>query len=123
MYSNSYNSYTTASLHYSILLPELGELAAVFNRYKNLKSAPRLMKNLEHWLSELTQVTSIGKLRNLPETGSFKPQEDFLISCKDLDPEYATTCPCHMQNAKNAGAIDSLPTLDDYVVELTAFLW
>ena len=87
-----------------------------------MKVAPSSLKKLEHWLSEWTQVTSMGKLLNLPETDGIRPQENFLISCKAIDVEYATTCLRDIYKAENTDTTDSLPTLDDYVVEFTAFL-
>lgn len=64
----------------------------------------------------------MGKSINLPETDGVRPQEDFLVACKALDPEYATTCLRDVYRAENCGTTDSLPTLDDYVAEFTAFL-
>lgn len=39
-----------------------------------------------------------------------------------MDAEYATTCLRDIYKAENAGTTDLLPTLDDYVVEFTAYL-
>ncbi|KAI0997602.1 hypothetical protein K3495_g10584 [Podosphaera aphanis] len=59
---------------------------------------------------------------NLPETDGIRPQEDFLIACKVLDQEYATTCLRDLYKAENNGTTDALPSLDDFVAEFTAYL-
>ncbi|KAI0992344.1 hypothetical protein K3495_g15842, partial [Podosphaera aphanis] len=92
------------------------------DRYNALKIAPSSSKKIESWLAEWTRITSMGKSIRLPETDGIRPQEDFLVACKALDQEYATTCLRDVYKAENTGTMDTLPTLDDYVAEFTAYL-
>lgn len=91
-------------------------------QYNALKTAPRAIKKIEQWLADWTRITSMCKSVNLPDTEGIRPQEDFLVACKDLDSEYATTCLRDVYRAENAGTTSQLPTLEDYVSEFTNFL-
>ncbi len=62
------------------------------DKYNTLKTAPRAAKKIEQWLSDWVYITAQGKAVGLPETDGNRPQEDFLIACKALDQEYATSC-------------------------------
>lgn len=64
----------------------------------------------------------MGKSINLPETDGIRLQEDFLVACRAIDQEYATTCLRDVYKAENSGNTESIPTLDDYVSEFTAYL-
>src|SRR3954447_14007864 len=58
-------------------------------QYTALKTAPRAIKKIEQWLADWTRITAMGRSINLPETEGIRPQEDFLVACKELDNEYA----------------------------------
>ena len=94
----------------------------ITSKYFGLKVAPTAVSKLGDWFSNWTRITTIGKSMNLPETDGIRPQEDFLVACKALNQEYATTCLRDFYRAENAGTTDSLPSLDDNVTEITVFL-
>ncbi|KAI9855525.1 MAG: hypothetical protein M1813_009753 [Trichoglossum hirsutum] len=72
-------------------------------QYNALKTASRAVKKIEQWLADWTRVTSMGKSISLSKTEGVRPQEDFLVACKDLDSEYAVTCLRDVYKAENAG--------------------
>jgi hypothetical protein len=59
------------------------ELAA---KYANLQTPPR-GKKVEEWLRTWLDVTSQCRQVKLPEMSGTRPQEDFLIACKQIDAE------------------------------------
>jgi hypothetical protein len=91
-------------------------------QYNALKTAPRAIKKIEQWLMDWVRITAMGKAIKLPETEGIRPQEDFLVTYKDLDSKYATTCLCDIYRAENSRTMDQLPMLEDYVSEFTNFL-
>lgn len=94
----------------------------ITEKYNSLKVAPSSVTKISQWLAEWTRIVSMGKAIKLPETEGIKPQEDFLVACRGIDSEYATTCLRDVYRSENMGTTNLLPTLDDYVAEFTAFL-
>ena len=92
------------------------------DKYNALKIAPRAAKKVEQWLSDWTYITTQGKTIKLPETEDNRPQEDFLIACKALDQEYATSCLREIFKHEARGTTKEISSLETYVTEMTAYL-
>ncbi|KAK1914257.1 hypothetical protein P3342_007503 [Pyrenophora teres f. teres] len=92
------------------------------DKYNALKTAPRAAKKVEQWLVDWTYITAQGKSVNLPETDGNRPQEDFLIACKALDQEYATSCLREIFKHEARGTTAEITSLETYVAEMTTYL-
>ncbi|KAF2621748.1 hypothetical protein BU25DRAFT_314258, partial [Macroventuria anomochaeta] len=71
------------------------------DKYNALKTAPRAAKKVEQWLSDW---------------------EDFLIACKALDQEYATSCLREIFKHEARGTTTEISSLETYVAEMTTYL-
>ena len=87
------------------------------DKFNSLKTALKQLKKLEQWLADWVETTALGKQVDLPETTGYRPQEEFLIACKQLDPEYATSCLREVYRYESSGE-GKLRTLDEYVSEM-----
>ncbi|PWO19496.1 MMS1-N multi-domain protein, partial [Pyrenophora tritici-repentis] len=85
-------------------------------------TAPRATKKVEQWLADWTYITAQGKTVSLPETDGNRPQEDFLIACKALDQEYATSCLREIFKHEARGTTAEISSLETYVAEMTTYL-
>ncbi|KAI1515851.1 hypothetical protein Ptr86124_005852 [Pyrenophora tritici-repentis] len=92
------------------------------DKYNALKTAPRATKKVEQWLADWTYITAQGKTVSLPETDGNRPQEDFLIACKALDQEYATSCLREIFKHEARGTTAEISSLETYVAEMTTYL-
>jgi hypothetical protein len=92
------------------------------DKYNALKTAPRAAKKVEQWLSDWVHITAQGKSIKLPETEGNRPQEDFLIACKALDQEYATSCLREIFKHEAQGTTAEMSSLETYVAEMTTYL-
>lgn len=92
------------------------------DKYIALKTAPRAAKKVEQWLSDSVHITAQGKSIKLPETEGNRPQEDFLIACKALDQDYATSCLREIFKHEARGTTSEIPSLETYVAEMTTYL-
>jgi hypothetical protein len=92
------------------------------DKYIALKTAPRAAKKVEQWLSDWIHITAQDKLIKLPETEGNRPQEDFLIACKALDQEYATSCLREIFKHEARGTTTEISSLETYVAEMTTYL-
>ena len=92
------------------------------DKYNALKIAPRVAKKVEQWLADWIYVTAQGKSIKLPETEGSRPQEDFLLACKALDTEYATSCLREIFKHEARGTVNEISSLDTYVAEMTTYL-
>ncbi|KAF7445768.1 Dimer-Tnp-hAT domain containing protein [Pyrenophora tritici-repentis] len=89
-------------------------------RYTNLKTAPRNLKKLDEWMADWIHITSQCQSINLPETTSYRPQEDFLIACQAHYPNYATTCLDQIYEHEINGT--NLLSLPAYVEKMTKYI-
>jgi hypothetical protein len=80
------------------------------------------VKKVEQWLADWVYITAQGKSIKLPETEGNRPQEDFLIACKALDQEYATSCLREIFKHEAQGTTAEMSSLETYVAEMTTFL-
>ncbi|KAF1941430.1 hypothetical protein EJ02DRAFT_317189, partial [Clathrospora elynae] len=71
------------------------------DKYNALKVAPRAVKKIEQWLSDW---------------------EDFLITCKPLNQEYATSCLRKIFQHEAQGTADETSSLETYSAEMTTYL-
>jgi hypothetical protein len=92
------------------------------DKYNALKIAPRAAKKVEQWLADWTFITAQGKAVRLPETDGNRPQEDFLIACKALDQEYATSCLREIFKRKAQGTTNKISLLETYVAKMRTYL-
>jgi hypothetical protein len=92
------------------------------DKYNTLKTAPRAAKKVEQWLTDWVYITAQGKSIKLPETEDNRPQEDFLIACKALDQEYATSCLREIFKHEARGTTTEISSLETYVAEMTTYL-
>jgi hypothetical protein len=92
------------------------------DKYNALKTAPRAVKKVEQWLSDWVHITAQSKSIKLPETEGNRPQEDFLIACKELDQEYATSCLREIFKHEARGTTVEISSLETYVAEMTTYL-
>jgi hypothetical protein len=92
------------------------------DKYNTLKTAPRAAKKVEQWLTDWVYITAQGKSVKLPETEDNRPQEDFLIACKALDQEYATSCLREIFKHEARGTTTEISSLETYVAEMTTYL-
>ncbi|KAF1959975.1 hypothetical protein CC80DRAFT_514371 [Byssothecium circinans] len=92
------------------------------DKYNALKTAPRAAKKVEQWLADWVYITAQGKLIKLPETKGNRLQEDFLIACKALDQEYATSCLREIFKHEARGTTTEISSLETYVAEMTTYL-
>ncbi|KAF2737725.1 hypothetical protein EJ04DRAFT_591278, partial [Polyplosphaeria fusca] len=81
-------------------------------RYKNLQTPPR-GKKIEEWLRSWVEVTNMCIAANVPETMGSRAQEDFLVACRTIDPEYGTSGPRALIVLEEAGS--AIPSVEDYV--------
>ena len=86
------------------------------------KIAPRAAKKVGQWLFDWVYITAQGKAVGLPETDSNRSQEDFLIACKALDQEYATSCLRETFKHEAQGTTTDISSLETYVAEMTTYL-
>jgi hypothetical protein len=92
------------------------------DKYNTLKTAPRAAKKVEQWLTHWVYITAQGKSIKLPERDGNRPQEDFLIACKELDQEYATSCLREIFKHEARGTTTEISSLETYVAEMTTYL-
>ncbi|KAI1515887.1 hypothetical protein KJE20_13861 [Pyrenophora tritici-repentis] len=71
------------------------------DKYNALKTAPRAAKKVEQWLTDW---------------------EDFLIACKALDQEYATSCLGEFFRYEARGTTAEISSLETYVAGITTYL-
>jgi hypothetical protein len=92
------------------------------DKYTALKTAPQTAKKVKQWLSDWVYITAQGKSIKLPETEGNRPQEDFLVACKALDQEYATSCLREIFKHEAQGTTAEMSSLGTYVAEMTTYL-
>jgi hypothetical protein len=56
----------------------------------------------------------------VPETIGSRAQEDFLVACRTIDPEYGTSGLRALIDLEEAGT--AIPSVEDYVSKFTAYL-
>lgn len=88
-------------------------------RYKNLQTPPR-GKKVEEWLRLWVEVTNMCIAAGVPETSGSRAQEDFLVACRTIDPEYGTSGLRALIDLEDAGA--AIPSVEDYVSKFTTYL-
>ncbi|KAF2629279.1 hypothetical protein BU25DRAFT_316825, partial [Macroventuria anomochaeta] len=89
-------------------------------RYKALQTPPR-GKKTEEWLRSWVEVTNMCISAKVPETmGSRAQEEDFLVACRTIDPEYGTSGLRALIDLEEAGT--AIPSVDDYVSKFTTYL-
>ncbi|KAF2819396.1 hypothetical protein CC86DRAFT_398761 [Ophiobolus disseminans] len=92
------------------------------DKYNALKTALQAAKKVEQWLANWTYITAQGKAVSLLETDGNRLQEDFLIACKALDQEYATSCLRKIFKHEAQGTTAEISSLETYVAEVTTYL-
>ncbi|KAF2726466.1 hypothetical protein EJ04DRAFT_400180, partial [Polyplosphaeria fusca] len=88
-------------------------------RYKNLQTPPR-GKKVEEWLRSWVEVTNMCIAAQVPETMGSRAQEDFLVACRTIDPEYGTSGLRALIDLEEAGS--AIPSVEDYVSKFTTYL-
>ncbi|KAF7577966.1 hypothetical protein PtrM4_022060 [Pyrenophora tritici-repentis] len=56
----------------------------------------------------------------VPETIGSRAQEDFLVACRTIDPEYGTSGLRALIDLEDAGT--AIPSVEDYVSKFTTYL-
>jgi hypothetical protein len=92
------------------------------DKYNALKIAPRAAKKVKQWLTDWVYITAQGRSIKLPETDGNRPQEDFLIACKALNQEYATSCLREIFKHEARGTATEISSLKTYVAKMTTYL-
>lgn len=88
-------------------------------QYKSLQTPPRGRK-IEEWLRSWVEITNMCIAADIPETTGSRAQEDFLIACKTIDPEYGTSGLRDLIDREVAGT--TIPSVEDYVSKFTTYL-
>ncbi|KAI1670089.1 hypothetical protein L13192_05605 [Pyrenophora tritici-repentis] len=88
-------------------------------RYKALQTPPRGRK-IEEWLRSWVEVTNMCISAEVPETIGSRAQEDFLVACRTIDPEYGTSGLRALIDLEEAGT--AIPSVEDYVSKFTTYL-
>ncbi|KAF2741692.1 hypothetical protein M011DRAFT_522588 [Sporormia fimetaria CBS 119925] len=88
-------------------------------RHKALQIPPRGRKT-EEWLRSWVEVTNMCIAADIPETTGSRAQEDFLIACRTIDPEYGTSGLRALIDLEEAGS--TIPSVEDYVSKFTTYL-
>ncbi|KAI1688890.1 hypothetical protein KJE20_02068 [Pyrenophora tritici-repentis] len=88
-------------------------------RYKALQTPPRSRK-VEEWLRSWVEVTNMCISAEVPETIGSRAQEDFLVACRTIDPEYGTSGLRALIDLEDAGT--AIPSVEDYVSKFTTYL-
>lgn len=88
-------------------------------RYKTLQIPPRGRK-IEEWLRSWVEVTNMCIAADIPETTGSRAQEDFVIACRTIDPEYGTSGLRALIDLEEAG--NTIPSVEDYVSKFSAYL-
>lgn len=88
-------------------------------RYKALQTPPRGRK-VEEWLRSWVEVTNMCIAAKVPETIGSRAQEDFLVACRTIDPEYGTSGLRALIDLEDAGT--TIPCVEDYVSKFTTYL-
>ena len=88
-------------------------------RYKALQMPPRGRK-VEEWLRSWVEVTNMCISAEVPETMGSRAQEDFLVACRTIDPEYGTSGLRALIDLEDAGT--AVPSVEDYVSKFTTYL-
>jgi hypothetical protein len=66
------------------------------------------------------EVTNMCISAKVPETMGSRAQEDFLVTCRTIDPEYGTSGLRALIDREEAG--NAVPSVEDYVSKFTAYL-
>ncbi|KAF1925872.1 uncharacterized protein M421DRAFT_37025, partial [Didymella exigua CBS 183.55] len=88
-------------------------------RYKALQTPPR-GKRVEEWLRSWVEITNMCIAAEVPETMGSRAQEDFLVACRTIDPEYGTSGLRALIDLEDAGT--AIPSVEDYVSKFTTYL-
>ena len=91
----------------------------LITRYKALQ-IPARGKKIEEWLRSWVEVTNMCISANVPETMGSRAQEDFLVACRTIDPEYGTSGLRALIELEEAGK--AIPSVEDYVSKFTTYL-
>jgi hypothetical protein len=88
-------------------------------RYKALQTPPRGRK-VEEWLRSWVEVTNMCISAEVPETMGSRAQEDFLVACRTIDPEYGTSGLRALIDLEDDST--AIPSVEDYVSKFTTYL-
>jgi hypothetical protein len=88
-------------------------------QYKALQMPPRGRK-VKEWLRSWVEITNTCMAAQLPETMGSRAQEDFLVACRTIDPEYGTSGLRALIDLEDAGT--AIPSVEDYVSKFTTYL-
>jgi hypothetical protein len=88
-------------------------------RYKALQTPPPGRK-VEEWLRSWVEVTNMCISAHVSETMGLRAQEDFLVACRTIDPEYGTSGLRALIDLEDAGT--AVPSVEDYISKFTAYL-
>ena len=91
----------------------------LITRYKALQTPPRGRK-IEEWLRSWVEVTNMCIAAEIPETTGSRAQEDFLIACRTIDPEYGISGLRALIDLEESGK--TIPSVEDYVSKFTTYL-
>ncbi|KAF2820789.1 hypothetical protein CC86DRAFT_304141, partial [Ophiobolus disseminans] len=91
----------------------------LITRYKALQTPPRGRK-VEEWLRSWVEVTNMCISAEVPETMGSRAQEDFLVACRTIDPEYGTSGLRALIDLEDAST--AIPSVEDYVSKFTTYL-
>ncbi|KAF1828587.1 hypothetical protein BDW02DRAFT_603287 [Decorospora gaudefroyi] len=88
-------------------------------RYKALQTPPR-GRRVEEWLRSWVEITNMCIAADVPETMGSRAQEDFLVACRTINPEYGTSGLRDLIDLEDAGT--AIPSVEDYVSKFTTYL-
>ncbi|KAF1360711.1 hypothetical protein EJ07DRAFT_52042, partial [Lizonia empirigonia] len=88
-------------------------------QYKALQTPPR-GRRVEEWLRSWVETTNMCIAAAVPETMGSRAQEDFLVACRTIDPEYGTSGLRALIDLEDAGT--DIPSVEDYVSKFTTYL-
>jgi hypothetical protein len=87
-------------------------------RYKALQTPP-CGRKFEKWLRSWVEITNMCMSAQVPETMGSRAQEDFLVACRTIDPEYGTSGLRALIDLEEAGI--AVSSVEGYVSKFTAY--
>ncbi|KAF1934496.1 hypothetical protein EJ02DRAFT_493128, partial [Clathrospora elynae] len=88
-------------------------------QYKALQTLP-CGRKVEEWLRSWVEITNMCIAAKVPETMGSRAQEDFLVACQTIDPEYGTSGLRALIDLEDAST--AVPSVEDYVSKFTTYL-
>jgi hypothetical protein len=90
-------------------------------KYASLRTPPR-GKKVEEWLRSWLDIITQSREAELPEMSGTRAQEDFLVACKQIDDNFATSALRELYHLESVGREEDTPSVEVYVSEFTNYL-